>query len=112
MNSRAFARSQFNHDNALPRDDSKREEWVEQRAEQLAKDMWQDLEYLTDAAGDAIGRIGWYRRKGFTVHPKAVTFLLLLRDGHDDIELARMLRQAANQYINQLAQDMAEDEAS
>lgn len=107
-----FARAQFNYDNALPADDSARQEWIESRAEQLKKDMWQDLEYLTDAMGDVCVTIGWYRHKGFSNHPQSVTWLSLLRDGSDDIELARMLRKAATDYIAQRAFDMAEKEAS
>jgi len=108
----SFARAQQNYDNAQPVDNSKREDWVERRTEQLAKDMWEDLEHLTDAVEDAIGKIGWYRRKNFRIHPQAVTFLKLLRNGSDDIELARMLREASKAYIDQLAADQAEEEAS
>ena len=108
----SFASKQIAHDNLLPPDDSVREDWIERRAMELAKDLSQDLEHLTDAVSDAVIRIGYYRRKGFTIHPKAVTWLTMLRDGSDDIELARMLRQAANEYIDQLAHDMAEKEAS
>lgn len=87
----------------------KKEAAIEARAEQLRSDLWQDLEHLTDAVNDAAITIGYYR-KGERNHPKAVTFLTLLRDGSDDIELARMLREAVNDHIGQLAQDMAEEE--
>jgi len=108
----SFASKQFAYDNSLPADDSAREDYIERRAEELKKDLWQDLEYITDAVNDAAIRIGYYRRKGFTIHPQAVTWLTLLRDGSDDLELARMLRMAANEYLDQLAHDMAEEEAS
>lgn len=108
----SFARAQQNYDNAQPVDTSTREDKVERRAAQLAADMWQDLEYLTDAVSDAVGKIGWYRRKNFRIHPQAVTFLALLRNGSDDIELARMLREASKAYIEQLAADQAEEEES
>lgn len=88
----------------------KRDAAVEARAEQIAKDMWQDLEYVTDAVNDAAITIGYYRRKDHRIHPLAVTFLTLLRDGSDDLELVRMLRQAANDYINETARDRAEEE--
>jgi hypothetical protein len=112
--STAFERSQFNYDNALPPDDSAREMWVEQRTEELAKDWWQDLEYLSDAVSDAAIKIGWYRKdmKCGPNHPLAVTFLTLLRDGSDDIELARMLRASAKDYITNAANDLACEEAS
>jgi hypothetical protein len=108
----SFASQQFVYDNALPADDSLRQEFIERRTEELKKDLWQDLECVTDAVNDAAIRIGYYRRKGFKVHPQAVTWLTLLRDGSDDLELARMLRAAANEYLCQLASDMAEEEAS
>lgn len=105
-----FARAQFNYDNALPADDSAKQEWIESRAEQIKKDMWQDLEYLTDAVSDAISTIGWYRKERFKVHPMAVTWLTLLRDGTDDIEAMRMLREATKEYIHDAANDKAEEE--
>lgn len=109
MNS--LARWQFNYDQAQPTDYSKREALVEARTEQLEKDMWQDLEYLTDAVSDAIASIGWYRNKpNSRVHPLAVTWLTLLRDGSDDIEAMHMLREATKEYIRSAANDKAEEE--
>jgi len=108
----SLARSQSNYDNAQPADNSIREDAIERRKKQLSADMWQDLEYLTDAVSDAVGKIGWYRRKNFRVHPKAVTFLMLLGNGSDDIEAMRMLREASKAYIDQIAEDQAEEEAS
>ena len=110
----AFARAQLNYENSLPHDDSVREAWTEARTEQLFKDMWQDIEHLSDAVSDVAIKIGWYRKdlKCGPNHPLAVTFLTLLRDGSDDIELARMLRSAAKEYINNAANDQACEEAS
>lgn len=88
----------------------KRDAAIKDRAEQLSKDMWQDLEYLTDAVNDAAITIGYYRKSGQRNHTMAVTWLTLLRDGSDDLELVRMLREAANEYISQLAMDRAEEE--
>jgi len=86
-----------------------REQAVEARAEDLKRDMWQDLEYLSDAADDAVYRLANYRTKA-QHHPLAVTWLTLLRDGSDDLELARMLREAAKAYIADKAADKAEEE--
>ncbi len=110
----SFASKQNAYDNALPPDDSAREAWVDSRTEELSRDMWQDLEYLSDAVSDAAIKIGWYRRdlKCGPTHPLAVTFLTLLRDGSDDIELARMLRASARDYITNAANDLACEEVS
>jgi len=110
MNS--FARKQEAYDNAMPVDNSRREDWVERRTDELTRDMWQDLEHLTDALSDAILDIGWYRKDGHRVHPLAVTFLTLLRDGSDDINLAALLRAYTLKRIRRAAEDRAEEEAS
>jgi hypothetical protein len=109
MNS--LARAQSNFDARLPPDDSMREAAVEARAEQLQKDYWQDLEQLSDAFSDASVTIGLYRR-GKVPHPHAVTFLTLIRDGSDDLEAMRLLREAMRQYIADQAKDTAEEELS
>lgn len=87
-----------------------REDAVNDRAAQLAKDMWQDPEYLTDALDDAICHVGYYRSKARSNHPQAMTVLMLLRDGSDDIECMRIIREAAQKYINEHAMDIAEEE--
>lgn len=86
-----------------------REEAINARAEQLVAEMWQDPEYLTDALGDAIGTVGYYR-KDKANHPLAMTVLTLLRDGSDDIECMRIIREAAKDYIRDTASDRAEEE--
>ena len=88
-----------------------REAAVEARIEDLKRDMWQDLEYLSDAIDDAVYKLGNYR-KGKVCHPLTVTWLTLLRDGSDDLELARMFRAAAKDYIADKASDQAEEEYS
>jgi hypothetical protein len=104
-----MARAQLNYDNRLPPDDSMREAAIEARKEQLAADYWQDLEHLSDALDDAVYRLGNYKRKRLN-HPRCVEFLTLLRDGSDDIELARMIRECAQKYIADTASDQAEEE--
>ena len=100
-----------------PPDDSEREAAIERRTEALIAEMWQDPECLSDAVHDAISTIGWYRgpgsRKGGYMpvnHPKAMPWLMLLRDGSDDLELARMLRESCRDYISDEAASQAEEE--
>lgn len=107
MNS--LARAQANYDNELPTDDSQREAAIDTRTEQLKADYWQDLERLSDAFNDAALTIGWIQ-KGFATHPRAVTFLALLRDGSDDLKAMRMLREAMKDYISDKADDDAHEE--
>ena len=105
-----MARAQLNYDNMLPPDDSMREAAIEARTEQLSADYWQDLEHLSDALSDVAGTVGWYRHRK-PVHHDAVRLLTLLRDGSDDLELARMIREAAQRYIAATAGDEAEHES-
>lgn len=105
-----MARAQFNYDYMLPPDDSVREAAIEKRTEQLSADYWQDLEMLSDAVSDVATTVGWYRKRK-PVHPDAVRFLTLLRDGSDDIELARIFREAAKQYISAEADNEATRES-
>jgi hypothetical protein len=86
-----------------------REERINERAGQLADEMWQDMEYLSDAMDDAVSTVGYYRTKGIN-HPLSTRVLGLLRDGTDDIELVRILRKAARDYIDGQARDRAEEE--
>lgn len=104
-----LSRAQFNHDNAQPRDDSRREAAIEARTEQLIAEMWQDNEHLSDAVNDASITIGWYRRDLATL-PAAVRFLELLRDGSDDFEAMRMFRSVCRDYISDTASDRAKEE--
>jgi hypothetical protein len=92
-----------------PPDDSEREAAIERRTEALIAEMWQDPEYLSDAMSDAAVTIGWYR-KGRVCHPDAVRWLTMLRDGSDDMELARMLRESVRDAISDAASDRAEKE--
>jgi len=90
---------------------SGREDQINERASQLADEMWQDLEHLTDALDDAVSTVGYYRTLR-TNHPQAARVLALFRDGTDDAELARILRKAARTYIDNLAHDRVEEEAA
>lgn len=92
-----------------PPDDSEREAAIERRTEALIAEMWQDPEYLSDAMSDAAVTIGWYR-KGQACHVHAARWLTLLRDGSDDLELARMLRESVRDAISDAASDRAEKE--
>jgi hypothetical protein len=85
------------------------EERLNERAGQLADEMWQDMEHLSDALDDAVGKVGYYRKDRGN-HPLASRVLVLLRDGADDVELARTLRKAARDYIDMLAMDRATEE--
>lgn len=105
----SLARAQLNYDHAEPADDSIREAAIEARAKQLQAAYWQDLECLSDAFNDAALTIGWVQ-PGFATHPKAVTFLTLLRDGSDDLEAVRILREAMKDYISDKAGDDAREE--
>lgn len=90
-----------------------RESAVEARTEELRRDIWQDLEHLADAFSDAAATVGYYRnrnRQGVHNHPQAVTLLTLLRDGTDEIEVVRLIREAMRAYIDQAAEDLAEEE--
>lgn len=92
-----------------------REQAVEARAEQLQVEMWQDLSELSDAFDDVAYKMGQYRsakdpNKRHANHPKAATFLTLIRDGSDDLELARMLRAEMRDYISDTAGNRAEEE--
>lgn len=107
MNS--LARAQANYDAMLPPDDSIRKAAIDTRTEQLRADYWQDLERLSDAFNDAALTIGWVQ-KCFVTHPRAIPFLALLRDGSDDLEAMRMLREAMKDYIADTAQDAAKEE--
>lgn len=106
-----LARAQLNYDHMLPPDDSMREAAIEARTEQLQSDYWQDLEQLSDAFNDAAYNIGYFRSKEAR-RTNTVTFLTLIRDGSDDLEAMRMLREAMRSYIADQAQDTAEEELS
>ena len=95
------------HDSWADRN-ARRELAVEALAERLRADYWQDLEQLSDAFNDAGSTIAYYRSKEVP-HPLAVTFLTLARDGSDDAELGRMLREAMRDYISDKAADDAEE---
>lgn len=87
------------------------QEAIDARAIELQAEMWQDLSELSDAFNDAGATIGWYRvgaHRSCSNHPQAAKFLSLIRDGSDDLELARMLREAMRDYISDTAGDRAE----
>lgn len=90
-----------------------RKDAIEARAIELQDEMWKDLEELSDAFGDAAVTIGYYRRKPMSassIHRDTDKFLTLIRDGSDDLELARMLRAEMKDYISDTAGDRAEEE--
>jgi hypothetical protein len=85
---------------------------VEQRTEELKRDMWQDLEHLSDAVSDMAINVGYYRtlNKYGRNHPDAVRLLTLLRDGSDDLEAMRLIRADMQRHIGEAAESAAEQE--
>ena len=86
---------------------------VEQRTEELKRDMWQDLEHLSDALSDMAITVGYYRTlsKYGRNHPNAVRLLTLIRDGSDDLEAMRIIRADMQRYIAETAGSAAEQES-
>lgn len=74
--------------------------WLGERARALHRDYLQDLSYIHDALGDLSCRpLG-----------KMVDLLVLVRDGADNAELGRLIRQAVDEEVYEAAQRAAEKE--
>lgn len=109
--SNAFARAQSRFDQLLPIDTSVEDALVAARTEHIAADMWQDLEYLSDAFNDAACKIGTYRNKHMS-EPGTVEFLSMCRDDTDHCEIGKRVVEAMRAYIKATAYDQALEERS
>jgi hypothetical protein len=90
-----------------------RQAYIEMRAVQIEFEMWSNLEYVSDAFGDAASSLSIFKYRPdvlYPNHPLAQRFLELFRDGSDDLEAMRMLRGIGREYIQQRAWDEAEKE--
>ncbi|MDR3445957.1 hypothetical protein [Dyella sp.] len=81
----------------------------EARAERLAEEMAQtytnDLQIVSECTGDVL----FYNPEFTDHHPQVIAILALIRDGNDDAELGRLLREATKGVISKKAAIDAED---
>jgi hypothetical protein len=78
---------------------------AEQYAERIYAERSQDLEHLSDAMDWVL-----YRKCGRN-HPCAIDALKLIRDGNDDAELGRLIRETTLAALKDSCDDAGQEEA-